>query len=131
MSNTDKAMELLPCPFCGNTPVFCASERGFTAYLRVRCGSCTASSGCIDYSIRENDLTDDKDYIPPARRKAQVAKFWNTSAHIEAMQRDCRTCGHLMHFGDMTGGAKCIQETCTNHNQWTPGKFKQLTRGEA
>ncbi len=51
--------------------------------------------------------------------------------HLETMQRDCRTCSHIINFGDMTGGSTCIQSNCANHDKWKPMlEFKQMTRSE-
>lgn len=54
-------------------------------------------------------------------------------AHIETMQKDCRTCYwyECVSVGGMVKESSCIGEDgCTNHNQWTPAPFKQLTRSQ-
>ena len=46
--------------------------------------------------------------------------------HIEAMQRDCRTCAEF-------DGCRKVEPwhiRCKNHNQWQPVEFVQLTREE-
>jgi len=52
-------------------------------------------------------------------------------AHIEAMQRDCRTCIHAQFSQDAYDYLKCRLVDCTNHDKYQPMlEFKQLTRSE-
>ena len=50
--------------------------------------------------------------------------FAKLRAHIEAMQRDCRTCAEF-------DGCRKVEPwhiRCKNHDQWQAVEFKQLTR---
>ena len=53
-------------------------------------------------------------------------------AHIEATQKDCRTCGHYRPIWDVAHNCVVlgVGQDCTNHDKWTPVEFKQLTRSE-
>lgn len=69
------------CPFCDGPASFCASERGWTAYLHAACDQCGARSPSISYSIRHNDIDPEtREYLPPKDRNREVAKLWNTRA---------------------------------------------------
>ena len=105
MSNTDKVMELAESinPY----PIGSPKEAWRKGFL----GNTNLGAKGSDY---------DRQYKQGAKARA----------HIEAMQRDCRTCGHLFvgkfcKAQEMNNG-----NNCTNHNQWTPVEFKQLTRSE-
>ena len=70
---------------------------------------------------------------------AQLHDWYSTldraqRAHIEAMQRDCRTCDFIVYDFGAEQGVECSfhggATKCVNHSCWTPFKFKQLTRSE-
>lgn len=56
--------------------------------------------------------------------------------YIEAMQKDCRTCGNT--YITRIGSIRCClidaplaeKQICTNHDKWQAVEFKQLTRSE-
>jgi len=118
-SNTDnKAMELMPCPFCGGSAVFDYDDAGWNWIVCKGCGSCTDCRASCGEDC-----------------KPLLAEQWNRRAHIEAMQRDCRTCVYFnIDVNRFTKAVafKCGVSDCTNHDKYQPMlEFKPLTRSEA
>jgi len=126
MSQTDKVMELLPCPFCGAGHTEAVENGKMWTGMRY--------SEPTSVSIRH---WCDPIQGQPSRMIERVGKdleaavaAWNTRAHIEAMQRDCRTCkNYASVYGYCRVQVAVGAGLCINHDKYQPMlEFKQLTR---
>ena len=110
MRNTDKAMD--PCPFCGSRDVMAQDLAGWETH----CHNCGASG-----PIGKADPSD----------KGAAVAAWNTRAHIENMQHDCRTCRNFSTRHENCSLEWFGKDKCTNYDKYQPMlEFKQLTRRE-
>ena len=143
MSQTDKTMELLPCPFCGHavpddltdtlypSGIYWRPLKGYRQYVSHRDRK-PDDRQC--WQIVCNTIYGGCSAEMHADSKEEVVSKWNTRAHIEAMQRDCRTCKHIRfstyEFEMVCRHNALAEEKCTNHDKYRPAEFKQLTRSE-
>lgn len=144
MSQTDKTMELLPCPFCGHavpddltdtlypSGIYWRPLKGYRQYVSHRDRK-PDDRQC--WQIVCNTIYGGCSAEMHADSKEEVVSKWNTRAHIEAMQRDCRTCVYFnIDVNRFTKAVafKCGVSDCTNHDKYQPMlEFKPLTRSEA